>query len=924
LKDSVTQQATLTAPAGVAKVEWSLNGSARQAGSIAGSWRWRPSGVGLYTVRAWLTDSLGNVDSATSVVVAAQDYPLITDRDTTIKLSDSLVTSTLAKSRFGTPAAVYYRWIEGGLPQNQSSLTQKFGHRFSAPGTYMIHDSASDPQGQSVTDSFKVTVTFVPVKISTTTGPDSVFFESFAGKSGALVAGTFSAPDGVASSVWYPQWPSRTTSVAATSGQTATLTYPAVGTYTPAYLVKGKWGDSDLVVRTVRVVRERPRITLADTLVVNASTPDSLPMTVADTWETVTSADWSWTDASGPHKTSTNATSGWTLKGAFPMGGFKVYLKVYDAGNDTATDSVYVVAKGVNASLAAVTRVATKSPLGMKGSYVKYPSSLIVSDQRIVCGNAAADTAKGVDTTTCSYATAGTYFPSFQVFVGGQWTKKLDTITVVDDPPIIQTFAIDTIGEGIATDLSFTATRSLGKIKTFLWDLTDTLGRGAGKTRVVSRSQTSGPLLQTFKSGTSSIYYGVVTDGNDTVWQSRVMFIRGKPKVIPDTLGRDLGGFVNVGCEVGIACTFGDSLLKKNDLAGVNGASATVVGVLDQAILTKSSGNLLQVTIPAQVATGDYRFRYVISNGTLNDTGFFVVQVWEATVPATFAARIATLETDSLFDGTTLFDPASGSGAVGWKDAFVFAPEAPITSIKVYYPTGFSSFQRFYGRGSVQVAVPGEDIRLSDSTLASWSYNIAGNSFMTGEDTSASLMFQVTTARTDGKGIPGKVKTIYLTKKYQLQRYPRSAVFPGNFQDSTVFPTTCAGIDTQYQINFNFPSYVHEGDQIFVTLDNNSIVNGGLGIRPSDITATFTDYAGKPWGSLKVWQAADGKIRIDLPIPVSAANSGGSMDLRIHLTGVTENVFAYWQAWTENTVSGYKHFEDTKQLRFMKPTGTCP
>jgi len=622
------------------------------------------------------------------------------------------------------------------------------------------------------------------------------------------------------------------------------------GTGVAIVRVVDRFGASDSDTARVVSLRDRPAIDLPDTTQVFADSPDRVVTLVASVrFGGISEVRWTWTDLDGPHQFDQYPEGGTSvtlsLDATFPPGRFPVAATVFDNTGESTLDTTIVVSTGIRVSLAAPDTVATGSNVHATGSVISWPADSALQLSLTFDQSSAADSVLDA-----RMPSAGPHTVTFgAAFLGSQaFVSKSRSVEGVDDIPQIESFEPTTIAAGVPQDLSFQATRRIGSIRAWVWDLSAAKGSDNTLLGTATDANTAGGSLMgaVFEPGSRPVGYGVVTDGGDTVWAQRYFDVVGAPLAVDDTLGESRRTGLDIGCEVGTDCDIPAYLVLDNDLSGLGmESSPTLKASLDGTnIDSNSDGSWIH--LPAPASAGVATFRYIITNGWLDDTGTVDIRIYERTEPAVLDTSKYPLPVANAFTET------NGTWApqyTNWSLNFPAPAGTEFVNFHTTYPeiTGASLLTGnvLDPNGGETAASQGADLLAIDPSLG-FHFDYGTADWMKGEEEVVHFYHNISTRRLDGAGIPGALTWSQIDMPVRFRRYVNTNVAPtANMRDFSA-SYDCAGkASFDYVYDVAAVKNPHDGDVVALVVFDGTFANGGAGYGDGAIKGSFTSLDGK-------------------------------------------------------------------------------
>jgi hypothetical protein len=882
-----------------------LSGSATQRFGNIVSWAWdldndgvfrtSPSSagidttwesVGLRTVVLQVEDDDGNIDHDTILVTVDDQAPTLSlDFPATVIAPNTAALVANAADPDDDSLNVF--WVVDGDTLNGAS----HGVSFSTGGPHSVSATVrtyTRPGGTflaEVTETGTIEVTSdIAVEL---VHPDTVIADTSG--NGVLLQTQITAPGGLQSIEWSFDNGSEWTSGSLSGDQV--WRPEGLGTKTVLVRVTDLFGATDSDTAYVVNASDRPVIDLPDSITVAADSRSAkIPLEASVRFGDISSVRWRWTDADSANGEDQNPEPGSTvvspLVHTFAPGRFTVHVTVIDVHGDFATDSVVVSAVGIRVAITqAPTQVATRGNVHAEATYQVWPT-----DSAVEFGFTF-DGADFVGTTSIDVRPleAGTFPLEFWANFQGSQDRVPVTrmVEVVYDPPQIETFSEETIGEGTLKDFSFSATRNIGGIATWIWDLSATLYQEQVRLGIVTDSNVNDGTLspRPLPVGNFQIGYGVVDDAGDTTWAQRYITVVGAPMAVDDVLGKPGRSGVDVPCEVGVECVIRSNFLLDNDLIGSGLEEIPqIVEVLDGATLQSNSDGSW-VSLPAPSVAGPHTFRYVISNGYLKDTGSVEITIYERTEAAGFdpgAVGVAIADND--------FRRTWGPGQYATWNQVIPRKDLDLYEYVAFYldvPQAIAGAQLRTGNaqnstGQDSVVAPGENLVVFDPNTLHFYLEHGPTNWMVDEVEVHDFKLRVGTRRIDGLGIPGHTAWADYTLPVTFQRKVAASATPDPKYVSFAPTYNCDGTASfDYAIDVEPLQNPHAGDFIRIQVADLNVANDGKGFQDGDITAVFTDK--------------DGKIT-EIPFKRNESNwivgdvptTGGSLALRYTIKGLLD------------------------------------
>lgn len=863
---------------------WDLDGdgvfaTSSSSAGIDTSWE----STGTYPVVLLARDDDGNVGLDTMVVTVTDAAPTLSlDIPTTVVAPG--VASLYASAFDPDDDSLEVTWVVDGVTLAGASQNVSFtnGGPHSVAATVRSYTRPGGTFLAETTESASILVTSaIAVDL---VHPDTVWTDTSG--NGVLLKASITAPVGIQSVEWSfdggANW-----SPGSLSG-THVWQPAALGSSTVVVRATDLFGSTGSDTTSILYITDRPRVDLPDSItILSGSRASLIPLEASVRFGGISLVHWQWTDIDGDSLVDQSPGGGRAisspLEATFPPGRFVVRVQVLDDVGDMTTDSVVVSSVGIRARI-------TKAPDSvLQGSNMHAEGSVDVwpTDSAYETGFLFDDESyDGTSTLDAPARRAGSIQLDFWASFLGSQVRATDTriVSVVADPPRIQSFPDETIGVGVSKDLSFTATRDIGGIAAWVWDLSAVSDEGNLLLGIATHSNnTDGtlppvefPLLENRKVG-----YGVVDDNGDTTWLYRNFTVVGPPVAVDDVLGKPSRTGLDVACEMGTDCDIGSNLLLANDQIGYGlQGLPTVVGALDgAALVTNSDGGFVRLAAPS--TAGEHTFRYVVSNGYLQDTGLVTLTIYENTLPAV-------LDTSKYpFEVAKAFSDSAGSWAppsLSWTRNIPVPSGMEFVAFKAEYPkitgSAFLTKNIKNAAGTDSAAPQGGDILAIDPALG-FRLDYGTAAWMKEEEEVVDFQFSVDTRRADGAGIPGKVTSSLITAPLRFRRYVSTSVKPTEKMKGFAASYDCAGkASFDYDVEVASISNTHPEDAILLTILDVPAANDGAGYGPGAVKGDFVSFDGKTTATIEFKQNGKTKdFEGELP------TMGGNLTLHFDLGG---------------------------------------
>ncbi len=409
---------------------------------------------GTFTITLTVTDNQGATGTTSqSVTVTAPNQPPVAAFTTTTANLVLSTDGTTSKDPDGSIASYAWNFGDGG-----AATGAKAAHTYAADGTFTVKLTVTDNQGATASTSQSVTV-------AANKPPVASFTSVIANLKVSTNASTSSDPDGtIASYAW------EFGDGATATGQTASHTYSAAGTYTVKLTVTDNQNASTSTTNQLTVAKaaNQPPVAAFTNSVANlvvaadASTSNDPDGTIAS---------YAWTFGDGA--TATGRTTSHTYAAG---GTYTVKLTVTDNEGATGSTSQSVSVATNKAPVAAFTSTVTNLNVATDAS-TSSDSDGTIASYAWTFGDGSTATGK---TASHTYSAAGTYTITLKVTDNqgavASTTNPVQVSAAVNKPPVAA-FTSSAANLALALDAS-TSNDPDGTIASYAW----TFGDGATAT----------------------------------------------------------------------------------------------------------------------------------------------------------------------------------------------------------------------------------------------------------------------------------------------------------------------------------------------------------------------------------------------------------------------------------------------------------